>query len=75
MGLLSGVEPLSWSATLPLTDHVRTSGVRQLVNLLNSHGRRTGDEFKWGDEIEYFIVKVGTRSAQNIPLLDYTRCM
>ena len=58
MGLLSDGEPLSWPETAALADHVRHHGIRQFVNLYNRLKTRHGDVLKWGDEVEYLILKM-----------------
>jgi len=57
MGLLSEGSPLSWTETKNLSDHVRKHGITQFINLYNLLKDRQGDVLKWGDEIEYMIVK------------------
>ncbi len=58
MGLLSEGEPLSWPETHALAKHVRKHGVTQFISLYERLKDRKGDVLKWGDEVEYFIVKV-----------------
>lgn len=58
MGLLSEGNPLSWEETKRLANHVREHGVVQFINLYKRLRDRQGDVLKWGDEIEYLIVKV-----------------
>lgn len=57
MGLLSEGNPLTWDETKALTEHVRAHGVEQFINLYSKLQDRTGDILKWGDEVEYIIVK------------------
>ncbi|KAK3929047.1 Glutamate--cysteine ligase catalytic subunit [Frankliniella fusca] len=57
MGLLSEGSPLSWEETKDLADHVRRHGIKQFINLYHRLKTRTGDVLKWGDEVEYIIVK------------------
>ncbi|KAI5635345.1 glutamate-cysteine ligase domain-containing protein [Phthorimaea operculella] len=57
MGLLTEGSPLSWKETKGLAEHVRQHGIEQFVNLLAKLRDRTGDVLKWGDEVEYIIVK------------------
>ncbi|KAL1450266.1 hypothetical protein WDU94_002703 [Cyamophila willieti] len=57
MGLLSEGNPLSWEKTQELADHVREHGVTQFINLYHRLKHRQGDILKWGDEVEYIIVK------------------
>lgn len=57
MGLLSEGSPLSWDETKALAQHVREHGVQQFINLYHRLKDRQGDVLKWGDEVEYIIVK------------------
>lgn len=57
MGLLTEGTPLSWEETKKLAPHVREHGINQFINLYKKVKERKGDVLKWGDEIEYIIVK------------------
>lgn len=57
MGILPEGAPLSWEETKALSKHVQKHGVQQFINLYRKSKDRHGDPFKWGDEIEYLIVK------------------
>ncbi|XP_011297994.1 glutamate--cysteine ligase catalytic subunit [Fopius arisanus] len=57
MGLLTEGSPLSWEETKKLSDHVRKHGVIQFINLYKRLRDRQGDVLKWGDEVEYILVK------------------
>ncbi|XP_053600985.1 glutamate--cysteine ligase catalytic subunit [Plodia interpunctella] len=57
MGLLTEGSPLSWEETKALAEHVRQHGIEQFINLYRKLQDRTGDVLKWGDEVEYIIVK------------------
>jgi len=57
MGLLSEGSPLSWEKTKELAEHVRKHGIIQFINLYHRLKDRQGDVLKWGDEVEYIIVK------------------
>ncbi|XP_024085611.1 glutamate--cysteine ligase catalytic subunit [Cimex lectularius] len=57
MGLLSEGSPLSWEKTKELADHVRRQGVLQFINMYHRLKDKHGDVLKWGDEVEYMIVK------------------
>lgn len=57
MGLLSQGTPLTWEETKKYTDHVRKHGIQQFINLYHKLKDRPCDTLKWGDEIEYIIVK------------------
>ncbi|XP_063704452.1 glutamate--cysteine ligase catalytic subunit [Culicoides brevitarsis] len=57
MGLLSEGNPLSWEETKKHAEHVRQHGIQQFINLYAKLKDRQGDILKWGDEIEYMIVR------------------
>ncbi|XP_025829413.1 glutamate--cysteine ligase [Agrilus planipennis] len=57
MGLLTEGSPLSWEETKRLAEHVRQHGVLQFINLYKRLKDRQWDVLKWGDEVEYIIVK------------------
>lgn len=57
MGLLSEGSPLSWEETKALAQHVREHGIEQFINLYARLRDRQGDVLKWGDEVEYIIVR------------------
>ncbi|XP_043496874.1 glutamate--cysteine ligase catalytic subunit [Polistes fuscatus] len=58
MGLLSEGSPLNWEETKKLSDHVRKHGIIQFINLYKKLRDRQGDVLKWGDEVEYVLVKI-----------------
>lgn len=57
MGLLTEGSPLSWEETKKLAKHVREHGIKQFINLYARLKDRQGDVLKWGDEVEYMIIK------------------
>ncbi|KAF7998291.1 hypothetical protein HCN44_009689 [Aphidius gifuensis] len=57
MGLLSEGSPLDWEDTKKLADHVRKHGIIQFINLYKRLRDRQGDVLKWGDEVEYMLIK------------------
>lgn len=57
MGLLSEGSPLSWEETKKYSQHVREHGILQFINLYKRLKDRQGDVLKWGDEVEYILVK------------------
>lgn len=61
MGLLTEGSPLSWEDTKKLADHVRQHGITQFINLYKQLRDRQGDVLKWGDEIEYILIKIDDR--------------
>ena len=58
MGLLTAGKPLSWEETQKWQEHVRTHGIQQFINLYKKLERRCGDVLKWGDEVEYNLIKI-----------------
>ncbi|KAI4464929.1 glutamate cysteine ligase [Holotrichia oblita] len=64
MGLLSEGSPLSWEETKKLANHVREHGVSQFINLYKRLRDRQDDVLKWGDEVEYVIVKFDSEKKQ-----------
>ncbi|XP_068628616.1 glutamate--cysteine ligase [Battus philenor] len=64
MGLLSEGSPLSWEETKALAEHVRQHGIEQFINLYKKLQDRTGDVLKWGDEVEYIIVKFDDENSR-----------
>lgn len=57
MGLLTEGSPLSWEETKKLAAHVREHGIEQFIHLYRRLKDRQGDVLKWGDEVEYIMVK------------------
>lgn len=57
MGLLTEGSPLSWEETKKLADHVRKHGIKQFINLYARLKDRQGDVLKWGDEVEYVLIR------------------
>jgi glutamate--cysteine ligase catalytic subunit len=70
MGLLSEGKPLSWEETKALADHVRKHGVQQFVHLYRKLETRKGDVLKWGDEVEYVLVKLDSEKKHAKVLLN-----
>ncbi|XP_033100705.1 glutamate--cysteine ligase catalytic subunit-like isoform X2 [Anneissia japonica] len=58
MGLLSEGTPLTWEETKKYADHVRYHGVQQFINLHKRLKDRKGDVLKWGDEVEYVLIRL-----------------
>eukprot|EP00122_Pirum_gemmata_P008111 Pgem_evm1s7469 len=58
MGLLSDGRPLSWLDAKEVADYVRTNGIEQFLSIYSKVKDRHNDCLKWGDEIEYVIVKM-----------------
>lgn len=64
MGLLTEGSPLSWEETKELANHVREHGIIQFINLYKRLKDRQGDVLKWGDEVEYIVVKFDDEKQQ-----------
>jgi len=57
MGLLTLGTPLSWQETVPYVEYIKQHGIAQFIALYHRLKQRQGDVLKWGDEIEYTVVK------------------
>lgn len=57
MGLLSEGAPLDWEETKKWADHVRQHGVQQFIHIYHKFKDGQWDCLKWGDEIEYMLIK------------------
>ncbi|XP_008544628.3 glutamate--cysteine ligase [Microplitis demolitor] len=57
MGQLAEGKVLTWEEIKTIAKYVREHGIIQFVNLYKKYKDRRDDDFKWGDEIEYTIVK------------------
>ncbi|XP_046839133.1 glutamate--cysteine ligase catalytic subunit-like isoform X3 [Xenia sp. Carnegie-2017] len=57
MGLLTEGSPLSWEETKKYANHIRSHGITQLLNIFKRLQHRENDCLKWGDEVEYVVVK------------------
>jgi len=58
MGLLSEGQPMEWEDMKAWQEHVRKYGVEQFIRLYNRLKDEQGRVLKWGDEVEYIIVKL-----------------
>ncbi|CAM9267298.1 unnamed protein product [Ectocarpus sp. 4 AP-2014] len=57
-GLLRVGTPLPWGQAMPHLGYVRDHGVKQFVSRYRKVEGIENDELKWGDELEYAILKV-----------------
>lgn len=57
MGLLTEGSPLTWAETKALSKHVQQHGIQQFIHLYARLRDRQGDVLKWGDEVEYILVR------------------
>lgn len=69
MGLLTVGEPLDWTETKKHSDAVRSKGIQQFINLYRTFKSRHSDEFKYGDEIEYSLVRFNHKQKRVYLLL------
>ncbi|KAF8125709.1 glutamate-cysteine ligase-domain-containing protein [Boletus edulis] len=56
MGLLCLGTPLTWDEASKYADHVRKHGITQFLHIWDRANDRHGDDFLWGDEIEYMVI-------------------
>ncbi|PJF18491.1 Glutamate--cysteine ligase [Paramicrosporidium saccamoebae] len=66
MGLLSCGTPLNWEDAKPLAEKVRAGGVEQLIRVFERLKDRTHDYLKWGDEVEYIVVRFGNDKSCHV---------
>lgn len=57
MGLLSKGTPLDWEETKKHANLLRSQGIKEFLKIYNSFKSNQNDAFKWGDEIEFTLVK------------------
>lgn len=57
MGLLSEGKPLRWDEAKKYAKFVQERGVSQFIHLYNISKDRADGPFKWGDEVEYILIK------------------
>ena len=57
MGLLSVGTLLDWDETKSHADLVRQKGIQQFINIYNKVKDRKNDCLKWGDEVEFSLIK------------------
>ena len=58
MGLLTKGKPLSWTQAETYAEYVRENGIEQFLNIYNNFENKKNYALKWGEEIEYYIVKL-----------------
>ncbi|KAJ1496003.1 glutamate-cysteine ligase-domain-containing protein [Baffinella frigidus] len=58
MGLLTEGTPLKWEDAKQYRDHVRKHGIEQFLSLWRKYEHKKGSILWWGDEVEYFMVKL-----------------
>ncbi|CAM2724594.1 unnamed protein product [Rotaria socialis] len=57
MGILSNGRPLNWSEIQSVKTILKNHALNDLILILNKHKKRHNDEFLWGDEIEYSLIR------------------
>ncbi|XP_040066915.1 glutamate--cysteine ligase catalytic subunit-like [Ixodes scapularis] len=57
MGLLSKGTPFTWEETKARSDYVRHHGIVQFLNLYRHVRHRRDISLRWGDEMEYMLVR------------------
>uniref|UniRef100_A0A095C585 Glutamate--cysteine ligase n=1 Tax=Schistosoma haematobium TaxID=6185 RepID=A0A095C585_SCHHA len=66
MGLLTVGSPLDWPETKKVALFIREQGIKQFLSLYHKLNSRMKHTLKWGDEIEYTLVRIdpSTHAAQ-----------
>jgi DNA-binding ferritin-like protein (Dps family) len=64
MGLLKVGVPKTWEESKKDLGYIRKAGIRQFISTYNRVKDLKGDELLWGDEIEYGIFHVETKSKK-----------
>jgi glutamate--cysteine ligase catalytic subunit len=57
MGLLTDGTPLDWNETKSNRELVKQEGIREFIHIYNHFRLLKNQPFKWGDEIEFSLVK------------------
>lgn len=57
MGLLTLGHPLPWEETKEYTQYIREHGIEQFLHIYKKLNDRRNDCLKWGDEVEFVIVR------------------
>ncbi|RWS23066.1 Glutamate--cysteine ligase catalytic subunit-like protein, partial [Leptotrombidium deliense] len=57
MGLLSLGKPLTWNEAKKYAEFVQNQGILQFIEIYRNAKERQAECLRWGDEIEYMIVK------------------
>lgn len=69
MGLLVNGVPLTWPASEPYRRKVKVDGVTQFLNIFKAAKDIRSPTLKWGDEVEYMLVKFDRKSRRVRALL------
>ncbi|RDD36149.1 Glutamate--cysteine ligase catalytic subunit [Trichoplax sp. H2] len=57
MGILTNGTPLTWDEIKEYITLIKSQGIRQFISLYHRLSNRPNDILKWGDELEYMVVK------------------
>ena len=57
MGLLTVGTPLEWHEIVQYVDLIHEKGVKQFINLYKRFKDEKNDCLKWGDEVEFSLIK------------------
>lgn len=69
MGLLANGHPLAWNEYKPYIEKLKWAGIEQFISLFKEIKDRKVEPFKWGEEIEYLMVKFDhKRKRVQLPL-------
>ncbi|THD18867.1 putative Glutamate--cysteine ligase catalytic subunit [Fasciola hepatica] len=63
MGLLTAGAPLTWSETKKHARYIQEQGIKQFIYLYNKFSARVKRKLKFGDEIEYTLVRFDPHSG------------
>lgn len=69
MGLLSVGTLLTWEENKKYAQLIREKGIKQFLNVYNLVKTRTNDCLKWGDEVEFTLVKFDHKAKKAYLLL------
>lgn len=69
MGLLSVGTLLTWPETKQYSDLVREKGIKEFINVYKKLRDRNSDCLKWGDEVEFSLVKFDHKGKKCFLLL------
>ncbi|XP_053213093.1 glutamate--cysteine ligase catalytic subunit-like [Panonychus citri] len=64
MGLLTLGQPLTWDETRKYAEHVREHGIQQFIHAYHRLKDRQDEYLKWGDEIEYMLIKFDSKQEK-----------
>jgi glutamate--cysteine ligase catalytic subunit len=62
MGFLAVGTPLTWKDSLKYHNYIKRHGVQQFLKVFERVKGRSNDVLRWGDEVEYILVKLDPRT-------------